>query len=37
MSGSFYAIRMVKKPRQLSFDDIYQTWLDFCINAEPEG
>ena len=24
----FYAIRMVKKPRQLSFDDIYQTWLD---------
>ena len=32
----FYAIRMVKKPKQLSFDDIYQTWLDFCINAEPE-
>ena len=28
--------RMVKKPRQLSFDDIYQTWLDFCINAEPK-
>jgi hypothetical protein len=32
----FYAIRMAKKPKQLSFDEIYQIWLDFCTNAEPE-
>lgn len=33
----FYAIRMTRKPKQLSFDEIYQIWSDFCINAEPES
>lgn len=32
----FYVIEMNKKPKQISFKEIYNIWKDFCINAEPE-
>lgn len=32
----FYAIEMKSKPKQISFEDIYQLWFDFCTNCEPE-
>lgn len=33
----FFAINIESKPIQNSFDDIYNLWLQFCINAEPES
>ena len=33
----FFAINIEAKPEQLSFDDIYSLWLQFCTNATPEG
>ena len=32
----FFSIKIEKKPEQLSFDEIYQIWYDFCTNATPE-
>jgi hypothetical protein len=32
----FYVIEMNKKPKQISFKEIYSIWKDFCVNAEPE-
>ena len=32
----FYAIKMDKVPEQISFDEIYNVWKEFCIHAEPE-
>lgn len=32
----FFAINIERKPVQLSFDEIYKIWFDFCTNAEPE-
>lgn len=32
----FIAINMENKPEQVSFDDIYSLWLQFCVNATPE-
>ena len=32
----FFAINMEKKPPQVSFEDIYSLWLQFCTNAQPE-
>ncbi len=28
---------MNKKPKQISFKEIYSIWKDFCTNAEPES
>ncbi len=33
----FFAINIESKPDQYSFDDIYNLWLQFCVNAEPEN
>lgn len=33
----FFTLNIEKKPTQLSFDEIYQIWLDFCTNAVPEA
>lgn len=32
----FFSIKIENKPLQLSFDEIYSTWYDFCTNATPE-
>lgn len=32
----FIQIRMDKKPRQISFDEIYTIWKEFAQNCEPE-
>ena len=32
----FYAIKMSNTPKQISFDEIYNIWREFCVNAEPE-
>ena len=32
----FFAINVERKPEQISFDEIYQIWFDFCTNAVPE-
>ena len=32
----FYAIKMDKVPEQISFEEIYSIWKEFCIHAEPE-
>ena len=32
----FYAIEMKTKPKHTSFEEIYDIWLQFCVNAEPE-
>ena len=32
----FYAIKMDSVPEQISFEEIYNVWKEFCINAEPE-
>lgn len=31
----FYAIHLNNQPIQLSFDEIYKIWKDFCVNATP--
>jgi len=31
----FYAIHLNNQPVQLSFDEIYKIWKDFCVNATP--
>jgi hypothetical protein len=33
----FYAIEMSKRPKKLSFDEIYNLWFEFCINCSPES
>ncbi len=30
------SIHSVHKPEQMSFEDIYQLWFDFCTNCTPE-
>lgn len=32
----FIQVRMDKKPRQISFDEIYTIWKEFAQNCEPE-
>ena len=32
----FFAINVERKPEQISFEEIYQIWFDFCTNAVPE-
>ena len=32
----FFAINIERKPVQMSFDEIYNIWLEFCVNAVPE-
>ena len=32
----FFAINVETKPEQISFDEIYRIWFDFCTNAAPE-
>lgn len=32
----FFAISIERKPEQLTFEEIYQIWFDFCTNAVPE-
>lgn len=32
----FYSINFVKQPSFLTFDEIYNIWLEFAVNCEPE-
>lgn len=32
----FFAINVERKPQQVSFEEIYSIWVDFCTNAVPD-
>ena len=32
-----YELKSTQKPLQISFEEIYRIWFDFCTNAEPES